>query len=64
MATHDETSDQWIIEPDDLFRTFPVAYHIQFVLEAVEPLREGWDHVTACEAAKPQRPGADGGFGD
>lgn len=54
-ATHDETTDEWTIEPDDLFRIFPVAYHIGFVLEAVEPLRsemrELRSRLDAAEAA-------------
>ena len=54
-AAHDEATDEWTIEPDDLFRTFPVAYHIRFVLEAVEPLRsemrELRSRLEAAEAA-------------
>jgi len=54
-ATHDEATDEWTIEPDDLFRVFPVAYHIRFVLEAVEPLRseirELRSRLEAAEAA-------------
>jgi len=54
-ATHDEVTDEWTIEPDDLFRIFPVAYHIRFVLEAVEPLRsemrELRSRLEAAEAA-------------
>ena len=52
---HDEATDEWTIQPDDLFRTFPVAYHIRFVLEAVEPLRsemrELRSRLEAAEAA-------------
>jgi hypothetical protein len=47
--------DEWTIEPNDLFRVFPVAYHIRFVLEAVEPLRsemrELRSRLEAAEAA-------------
>jgi hypothetical protein len=54
-ATHDEATDEWAIEPNDLFRVFPVAYHIRFVLEAVEPLRskmrELRSRLEAAEAA-------------
>jgi len=55
-ATHNnEAADEWTIEPDDLFRVFPVAYHIRFVLEAVEPLRsemrELRSRLEAAEAA-------------
>ena len=54
-ATHDEATDEWAIEPDDLFRIFPVAYHIRFVLEAIEPLRneirELRSRLEAAEAA-------------
>ena len=54
-AAHDETTDEWTIEADDLFRVFPVAYHIRFVLEAVEPLRsemrELRSRLEAAEAA-------------
>ena len=52
-AAHDETTDEWTIEADDLFRVFPVAYHIRFVLEAVEPLRsEIRDLRSRLEAAE------------
>ena len=53
-ATHNnEAADEWTIEPDDLFRVFPVAYHIRFVLEAVEPLRsEIRDLRSRLEAAE------------
>ena len=54
-AIHDEASDEWTIEPDDLFRIFPVAYHIRFVLEAVEPprneIRDLRSRLEAAEAA-------------
>jgi len=52
-ATHNEAADEWTIKPDDLFRVFPVAYHIRFVLEAVEPLRsEIRDLRSRLEAAE------------
>jgi hypothetical protein len=52
-ATHHEATDDWAIEPDDLFRIFPVAYHIRFVLQAIEPLRSEMHELRArLEAAE------------
>jgi hypothetical protein len=52
-ATHDETTDEWTIEAADLFRLFPVAYHIRFVLEAIDPLRTEMQELKArLEAAE------------
>jgi hypothetical protein len=59
-ATHDEATDEWTIEPDDLFRIFPVAYHIRFVLEAIEPLRSEMHELRArhgCRSSQSPRRG-------
>jgi hypothetical protein len=50
----DETTDEWTIEAADLFRLFPVAYHIRFVLEAIEPLRTEMREL-CCALAWPGR---------
>jgi len=44
-ATHNEAADEWTIEPDDLFRVFPVAYHIRFVLEARQSGAKRWSVI-------------------